>query len=39
MGGGCFLEVLVLRHPVRYHVFMETVGKQPKASRPLGELK
>lgn len=32
MGGGCFLEVLVLCHSTCHYVFMETVCKQPKAS-------
>lgn len=33
MGGRCFLEVFVLCHFVRHHVFMETICHQPKASR------
>ncbi len=31
VGGRCFLEVFVLRHPVGHNVFMETICKQPKA--------
>lgn len=32
VGGRCFLEVLVLCHSARHHVFMETICKQPKVS-------